>query len=236
MNRKVPFAILSCFLIAFIVQGALKLGGVFIFEKTLTWDIFRIIDNNIYLNIFYNSALMYIIVYCLSFSFTSMPYSKKWWHYCLIGILCVTTISIKLLTNVSNEMYVIYDLISYILIPFIINLTTSKEYKFNFDSKVVYVVSILAMHGLLYYLYLGLTYWSVLLNSFINITYIYVSASQCLLIRLEVFLGIIFLMLSLNTIIKGGFKMVRPIDVANDEAKEKALQERKEKIEKKKSK
>ena len=45
-NSKVPIAILSCFLIAFILQGILKISGVFIFEKALDWEIFKIIDNS----------------------------------------------------------------------------------------------------------------------------------------------------------------------------------------------
>ena len=58
LNKKVPLAILCCFLIAFLIQGILKLSGVFIFEKVLDWDIFSIIDSNLWLNILFNSIIL----------------------------------------------------------------------------------------------------------------------------------------------------------------------------------
>ena len=45
-NNKVPIAILSCFLIAFILQGVLKISGILVFEKALNWEIFDIIDTH----------------------------------------------------------------------------------------------------------------------------------------------------------------------------------------------
>ena len=79
-NHKVPSAILSCFLIAFIIQGVLKLSGIFVFDKALDWDIFKIIDNNKFLYVVYYSILIFIVEYCLSFALTTKCYSKKWYH------------------------------------------------------------------------------------------------------------------------------------------------------------
>jgi hypothetical protein len=67
-NKKVPIAILSCFLIAFILQGILKISGLFVFEKALNLEIFNIIDNSILFQIFYYSLLSFISIYCLSFN------------------------------------------------------------------------------------------------------------------------------------------------------------------------
>lgn len=72
-NNKVPIAVLSCFLIAFIIQGILKLCGIFVFEKALDLDIFKLIDNNLWLQIIYYSLIVFATMYCLSFSLTSRP-------------------------------------------------------------------------------------------------------------------------------------------------------------------
>lgn len=201
-NQKVVSAILSCFIIAFILQGVLKITGIFVFEKALDWQIFTIIDNSKCASLIYNSLLTTIIIYCLSFALSSKCYSNKWYHYVIILGSAFGIISIKTFTNVSDRMYIVYDLIAYILIPLIINLTTKKDYKIYINNKLANIVITITIQILLYFCYLGLTYWSGLLNSFLPTSYYLIPSSTSFLIRLEVFIGLISLMLSLNILIK----------------------------------
>lgn len=201
-NQKVPVALLSCFLIAFVLQVLLKLCGVFVFEKALTWDIFRIIDSSKALSIIYYSLLNLIAVYCLSFALTSRSYSKKWYHYLLIfiGSFGITTFKFLLKTPVQIEF--LYDTISYIIIPVVINVTTSKEHRLFKLDNLTNVIMTITIQILLYFTYLGFCYWSSLLNSLILVTQVVVYASTTLLITLEAYTGLITLMLSLNILIK----------------------------------
>lgn len=201
-NHKVPVAILSCFLIAFVLQVLLKLCGVFVFEKALTWDIFRIIDSSKVLSIIYYSFMNLIAVYCLSFALTARPYSKKWYHYILIfmGSFGITTC--KYLINTPVQIEFLYDTIAYIIIPVIINATSGKEYRiFKLDNLTNVIITI-TIHILLYFSYLGLCYWSSLINSLFPITQVVLYASTTLLIYFEAYIGLIALMLSLNVFIK----------------------------------
>ena len=160
-NSKVPVAILSCFLIAFILQGILKMCGIFVFEKALNWEIFNIIDSCFWTQVVFYSFIVFIVVYCLSFTMTSRAYTDKWYHYLII------------------------------VIP--VNIITYIRW-----------VTIL------------------ILNT------ITVPASTHFLIQFEVYIGIICCMLSMNMLIKyikRRLNMIRPVDIASDEAKEKELEE-----------
>ena len=206
-NKKVPVAILSCFLIAFILQGALKLSGIFVFEKALTWDIFKIIDNSLALTIIYNILINIIAVYCLSFALTTKPYSTKWWHYVIIICASSIIIILKYFINTPQQFQFLFDIVNYILVPMLINITTSKQNRISITGKYTNIVITLASHILLYFCYLGLAYWSSLLNSFIPIEQTTPYASTILLIYFEMYIGLISLMLSLNVFInqiKGG--------------------------------
>ena len=189
-NSRVPFVILSCFLIAFIVQGALKMCGVFIFEKALDWEIFNVIDSGVWLQIIYYSIVVLIIMYCLSFSLTLKPYSKKWYHYVLIicGAFGVTIL--KYFVSLPMQMQFVYDIILYILIPFIINLTTNQNErlfkKLNFNSIILCIV----IHISLYFCYLGLTYWSNLLFSLFPIYQTIIGSASMFLTRFEVYIAL----------------------------------------------
>lgn len=198
INKKVPLAILSCFVIAFIIQGILKLSGIFIFEKTLDWDIFNIIDNNIILNIVFNTIICFISVYCLSLTLTTKAYSNRWYHYIVIGLSSIGMVTLKTLIQPNIQYQIIIDVYLYILVPFIINLTTDNKYKL-FTNKSFIIV--LTLQILLYFCYLGLCYWSGLLNSLILATQIKLTSMGNFLVFLEVYIGLFAIMLSSNILL-----------------------------------
>ena len=197
-NSKVPIAILSCFLIAFILQGILKKSGVFVFEKALDWEIFRIIDNHKWLQIIYYGLINCIAMYCLSFALTTKPYSRKFYHYLVLLIVSMSITACRILISTPIFMEHIYDYCMYILTPIFINLTTDKNNLFSKTKNYNYIVFIISIQILLYLCYLGLCYWSSTLNSIIIIQQIYVYASSSFLIQFEVYTGLVLLMLSLN--------------------------------------
>lgn len=224
LNKKVPLAILCCFLIAFLIQGILKLSGVFIFEKVLDWDIFSIIDSNLWLNILFNSIINIIAVYCISFCLTTRPYSNKWYHYVIIVVSSVSMITLKLLVFIPIKFQFLIDTFLYIVVPLIINLTTDKEYKI-FKSR--NFVVIFAIQILLYFCYLGLCYWSNLLNSLLPIDQIVLNSMDTFLIYFEVYIGLIALMLSCNILlskIKGDINMNYPQNIASEKARKEELE------------
>ena len=224
LNKKVPLAILCCFLIAFLIQGILKLSGVFIFEKALDWEIFSIIDSNLWLNILFNSIINIIAVYCMSFCLTTRPYSNKWYHYVIIVVSSVSMITLKLLVFIPIKFQFLIDTFLYIVVPLIINLTTDKEYKI-FKSR--NFVVILAIQILLYFCYLGLCYWSNLLNSLLPIDQIVLNSMDTFLIYFEVYIGLIALMLSCNMLlskIKGDINMNYPQNIASEKARKEELE------------
>lgn len=196
-NSKVPVAILSCFLIAFILQGGLKISGVFIFEKALNWEIFKFIDSVPLLRISYYSIFCMITTYCLTFSLTNKPYSVKFYHYLILVISCIIITICRMLLVTPFYMEFIYDICLYILVPLIINLTTDKKYK-NIKSPVV----TLALQIMLYFAYLGLAYWSNLLASLLPVTQTVLPASVHFLVKFEMYIGLVTLMLSMNLFIK----------------------------------
>lgn len=196
-NRKVPTAILCCFLIAYIIQGILKLSGIFIFEKALDWDIFAIIDENIWLNILFNSIINIIAVYCLSFCLTTRPYSNKWYHYAIIIVSSVSMITLKLLVVIPIQFQFLIDVYLYIIVPLVINLTTNKKYKVINKNFII----VLAIQILLYFCYLGLCYWSLLLNSLIPIDQTILNSANMFLTFLEVYIGLVTIMLSFNILL-----------------------------------
>ena len=107
-NSKVPIAILSCFLIAFIIQGSLKLGGILIFEKALDWEIFSIIDNSKILQSIIYPIFTCLNIYCLSFSLSNIPYSRKWFHYVIIIVVgYASTIYRTLITDYAYQIDII---------------------------------------------------------------------------------------------------------------------------------
>lgn len=199
-NNKVPSAILSCFLIAFIVQGILKLSGIFIFEKALNWDIFRIIDNNKIFEIIYYSLINAFAIYCMSFSFSKKIYSNKWYHYVLIigGSGLIT--SLKLLLNYSVEIQFVYDILSYVVIPTIISLTLDKEDRVFKKVNLEAIIITISIQIALYFCYLGLCYWSLMLNSLIISIQVTLYASVHFLVFFEMYIGLFMIMLSLNRI------------------------------------
>ena len=224
LNKKVPLAILCCFLIAFLIQGILKLSGVFIFEKALDWEIFAIIDSNLWLNILFNSIINIIAVYCMSFCLTTRPYSNKWYHYVIIVVSSVSMITLKLLVFIPIKFQFLIDTFLYIVVPLIINLTTDKEYKI-FKSR--NFVVIFAIQILLYFCYLGLCYWSSVLNSLLPIGQIVLNSMDTFLIYFEVYIGLIALMLSCNMLlskIKGDINMHYPQNIASEKARKEELE------------
>lgn len=201
-NDKVPMAILSCFLIAFILQGILKISGVFVFEKALDWGIFKVIDNSKVLSIAHNSIITIVACYCLSFALTSKYYSRKWYHYLVIFVpsIIITTIRSLILTPMYLEY--IFDIIVYILIPIIINLTTDEEHILFNKRNLHNIVITISVQILLYFCYLGLVYWSSLLNSLIPVIQECLVSSTMFLIYFEVYIALILLMLTFNFMIK----------------------------------
>lgn len=237
-NNKVPIAILSCFLIAFILQGVLKISGILVFEKALGWEIFTIIDKYKILQVFYYSMIVSISVYCLSFSLTTKCYSKKWYHYILIILLPILITAFRLYGTYTPQQNILIDILLYVAVPFIINMTTTKEDRLFKNNKVFSVISTLTINIAMYFCYLGLTYWSGVLNSLLPINTLWLLSSAQFLIRFEVYIGLIALMLSLNIlikIIKENNIMFMPVDIATEEAKVKELQEKKAKKNSKKN-
>jgi hypothetical protein len=227
-NRKVPIAILGCFLIAFIIQGVLKFCGILVFEKALDWGIFSIIDNSKTLQCIIYPIFVCLTIYCLSFALTTKPYSTKWFHYVLIVIFgYASTIYKLLIVDYSYKLDIMIDVIIYIILPFVINITNSNDKKL-FKNNIYGIITSLSMHILMYCAYLGLSYWSGLLTSLLPIKPVYLSSSTHFLIRLEIYIGLITFMLSMNSLInyiKEVINMYRPFDIASDEAKQKEIEE-----------
>lgn len=236
-NSKVPIAILSCFLIAFILQGVLKLSGILVFEKALDWEIFSVIDKHKSLQIIFNSLIMLINVYCMSFAFTTKPYSNKWWHYILLIVTCFGITALRLLVTLNFTQQILLDIVVYVLMPLVINFTIDKENRL-FQKDVFDFVTTTSLQIVIYFCYLGLSYWSGVLNSMIAINPIYVLSSSMFLIKTEIYIGMVTFMLSINLMIvniKRRENMHLPVDIATDEAKVKELQEKKAKKDSKKN-
>ena len=229
-NYKVPFAVLSCFLIAFIVQGILKLCGVFVFEKALDWGIFKIIDNTLWLQIIYYSLIMLATTYCLSFAMTNKFYSKKWYHYVILVIGSFGVTTFRLLVPLSYQIHLVLDVLIYIIAPAVINITTSEKNKL-LKNNLFGIVLTISNQIILYFAYLGLCYWSNVLTSLLPIDPVWLPASTNFLVQLEVYTGLISVAISLNCLVSRikGVDMNLPINIASDEAREKALKERAEK-------
>lgn len=230
-NSKVPVAILSCFLIAFILQGVLKLSGIFIFEKALDWEIFKIIDSSMILQVIYYSLIVIINIYCLSFALTSKSYSSKWYHYLIILVVSFSVTSFRTLATYTYEFDIILDAFVYIAIPFVINLTTCEKDKL-FKRNVFGVVMTLTLNIMMYFCYIGLGYWSNLLSSILLVEPIFLASSTFFLVTLEMYIGLVIFMISMNILIKELIKMRnlnRPVNIASDEAKIEELESLKNK-------
>lgn len=201
--KRVPTAILCCFTIAFVLQGVLKLSGVFIFEKALDWDIFKIIDNHIWLTIIYYSIMVFITMCCLSFTLRRYLFSKCWWHYVIMLLMSFGIITIEYLTDIvmNIRLSIIFDILLYIITPLIIYFTTPKKDRLFNKHTVTNVTIVVTSQTLLYFLYLGLNYWSLVLNSIIPTTQYIISASAVFLTQLEVYIGLISLMFATNIFI-----------------------------------
>lgn len=232
MNKRVPFAILSCFTIAFILQGVLKLSGVFIFEKALNWEIFKIIDNSTVLSIIYYSLFVLLAMYCLSFTFSKHCYSKRWYHYIILVVGAFGTTTMKFLLGTAHTVQasliidILYDLFTYVAIPLLIYFTTPREDRLFEKYTVSNVVLIITLQLLLYLFYLGLNYWSALLSSIIPSLQHILYASTAVLTQIEVYIGLVTLMLTINVLIQNFMKedtMLKPINVASEKAKDAEL-------------
>ena len=170
-------------------------------------------------------------MYCLSFSLTSRPYSKKWFHYVILTISSIGITILRLLVSLSYIVQIVIDLFIYIVVPIVINLTSSNEDRL-LKKNVFNVVLTITIQCGLYFCYLGLTYWSCLLNSMLITTPLFVTASRQFLVRLEVYLGLFAFMLGMNLTIKNlkGDKRLLPVDIATDVAKNKSKLKRLEKM------
>ena len=240
MNKKVPMAIFSLFMVAFVLQVILKLSGVFIFDKALNWEVFGFIDNNLWLAIPYYSVFVFLPMYCLSFTLTRKPYSNKWYHYLILVVISAGVTTFKLLVKFDTKttllIDIIIDLIIYIGVPILIHFTHNKNNRLFETLNITNIIIVIASQILIYFAYLGLNYWSLLLNSFIPTDQIFLYASSALLVQMEVYMGLVMLMLSINILIERFKKegnMVRPINVATDKAKEEELKKVQDKKNKK---
>ena len=114
-----------------------------------------------------------------------------------------------------------YDIVLYIGVHIIINSTTDKKYKLFEDKDITSIVITVSIQILLYFCYLGLTYWSSMLSSVIIESQTTVVASASFLIFFELYIGLALLMMSLNNLInkiKEIIVMIRPQNIASDEA------------------
>lgn len=220
-NRKVPVAVLSCFLIAFILQGILKLCGVLVFEKALGWGIFNIIDRYKWLQIIYYSLFVTIVIYCLSFCMTSKPYSKKWYHYIIIVLTAVSVTTLREFVKLSIRLDILVDILAYIITPFIINITTNSDERLC-KNDLFGIVTTLTLNIVFYLCHLGLQYWSAILNSIFPQHSMWLGSSSNLLIQLEVYIGLACIMLTTNELVKSirrDNNMFEPMNIANEKAK-----------------
>lgn len=232
-NSKVPVAVLSCFLIAFIVQGALKLCGVLVFEKALDWKIFAVIDSHKWLQVVYHSLLNMVCIYCLSFALTRRPYSRKWVHYLIIAGAAFGVTSFRMFANYTMRTNILLDLLIYVVVPFAISITVESSDRLFERNTVFGIVVTLSINIFLYFAYLGLTYWSLLLNSLLPINPMWVVSSTNFLVNFEVYMALIVLMISINVLInkvKENKNMIMPQNIASKKAK---LTAKKEVLEKK---
>lgn len=245
MNKKVPMAMLCCFSIAFIIQGILKLCGIFVFEKCLNWQIFEIIDSNQILMIIFYSLCVLMGMYCLSFAFTKHAYSKQWYHYIILLVFAFGITTLKFFTGSATTIEttvvvdILYDILLYMVVPLIIHFTTPRKNRIFEKYNITKVILIIMLQILLYFLYLGLNFWSDILNSIIPSTQHFFYASSTFLIQLEVYIGLVALMFSMNVFIQNFIKegsMNKPINIASDKAKEEELKRVKERKETKRAK
>lgn len=199
-NDRVPIAILSCFLIAFIVQGILKISGVFVFEKALNWEIFKIIDENKILNIAFYSLFSFCTIYCLSFSFLTTS-KNCFWQYILILLVSCGVIILRTFVTLTYSQHILVDIIAYVVVPFFIHLTATSKNRI-FKNSLFGIITTLSINIILYLAYLGLCYWSSLLNSIILIKPEWLSSSANFLIQSEVYMGLIICMLSTNCLVR----------------------------------
>lgn len=102
----------------------------------------------------------------------------------------------------TPQVNIILDIVLYIVIPFIINITSNKNNRWFEQYSVFNIVNTLTINIALYFCYLGLTYWSNLLNSLLPIDSMWLSASTMFLINFEVYIGLVTFMLSMNILIK----------------------------------
>ena len=200
-NDKVPVAILSCFLIAFILQGVLKLCGILIFEKALDWGIFTTIDNSLILSTIYFAFIMFVVEYCLSFSLTTKAYSTKWYHYIILLTSAFVITYVRMFLTISANFNIFLDILAYIIVPIIINLTTQKDNRL-FEKNSFELLITFSIQIFLYFCYLGLSYWSGVLNSMLAVKTEWLSSSTMFLIKFEVYIGLISFMLSTNILVK----------------------------------
>lgn len=237
-NNKVPIAILSCFLIAFILQGVLKISGILVFEKALGWEIFTIIDKYKILQVFYYAMIVSISVYCLSFSLTTKCYSKKWYHYIMIILIPILITAFRLYGTYTPQQNILLDIILYVGIPFTISITSCAKDKLFNNNSLFSIISTLTINISMYFCYLGITYWSNVLNSLLPLDTVWLTASTMFLINFEIYIGLITFMLSMNILIKKlkeNKNMNMPVNIATEEAKVKALEEKKAKKNSKKN-
>jgi hypothetical protein len=116
----------------------------------------------------------------------------------------------------------------YVVVPFVINITTDKSNRLFEKIDIFSVVTTLSINIFIYFSYLGLTYWSNILTSLLPIQTVWLSSSTNFLIRIEIYIGMITYMLSMNMLIKKikeEKNMNMPMDIASDEAKKKELED-----------
>ena len=131
--------------------------------------------------------IVFTITYCLSFSLTSRPYSNKWYHYVILAISSIGITVLRLLVPLSYVVQIVIDLFIYIIIPIIINLTSDNECRL-LNKNIFNIILIITIQCGLYFCYLGLTYWSCLLNSMLITTPLFTTASRQFLVGLEVYI------------------------------------------------
>lgn len=188
-KNKIAVATLACFLVAFVAAYALKILGIFIFEKALDWQIFKIIDENRFLLIAFYTVLTFGIMYCLTFAPSGKLYSKIWWHYVILAATSIGTVLGRLYFVPVPQAHFIYDIIAYIGIPIIFNIFIFK----TIDKMVAIVTSIF-----LYFCFAGMTDWSNMLNELLDIYITNPPASTYMLIYTEVLIGLGLILLSGN--------------------------------------
>lgn len=229
-KHKVAMSVFCCFLVAFVTLYAIKIFGVFLFGDLIAWSIWETIDSIKWLSIIYYCFWSILCTYLFVFTLNDKPYSKTWWHYIFIVIIPILCVLGRTYFIPFTQMEFLYDIIQFILTPLLFWFILQKGYKEN----ILYKFAIIILNIIMYFYYLGVKYYSRTVNQLTTLAFTQTTASAHFLINMEIYFGIMLLMILSNltiNYIKESGKMEKPLDIADLTAKQMLWVERNEKKE-----